>query len=167
MQWADIASLLLVGNLLSVVIGGSKSVFFAFCYRDDEVSNNEPFNTWLSSVALFPMEAIKLENMTAEDVNRLVSDALHLSPRITRPLSSVLHRKTGGNPFFLRQLMHSLNDQSHIRVQMNPPQWVWDMNKIVDMRISDDVVAFLLKDMQRLPTDLRLGLEVASCLGHV
>jgi predicted ATPase len=165
MQWADIASLLLVGNLLSVVIGGSKSVFFAFCYRDDEVSNNEPFNTWLSSVALCSMESIKLENMTAEDVNRLVSESLHLSPRITRPLSSVLHRKTGGNPFFLRQLMYSLNDQNHIRVQLNPPRWVWDTNKIMDMRISDDVVAFLLKDMQRLPTELRLGLEVASCFG--
>jgi predicted ATPase len=166
MQWADIASLLLVGNLLSVVIGGSKSVFFAFCYRDDEVSNNGAFNAWLSSITMFPLEAVKLENMTAEDVNRLVSDALHLSPRITRPLSSILHRKTGGNPLFLRQLMYSLNNQNHIRVQLNPvPRWVWDLNKIVDMKISDDVVALLLKDMQRLPTDLRLGLEVASCFG--
>jgi predicted ATPase len=114
---------------------------------------------------MFPLEAIKLENMTAEDVNRLVSDALHLSPRITRPLSSVLHRKTGGNPFFLRQLMCSLNEQNHIHVQLNPPQWVWDLNKIMDLKISDDVVAFLLKDMQRLPTELRSGLEVASCFG--
>jgi predicted ATPase len=61
--------------------------------------------------------------------------------------------------------MHSLNEQSHIRVQLNPPQWTWDLNKIMDLKISDDVVAFLLKDMQRLPNDLRYGLEVASCFG--
>jgi hypothetical protein len=73
MQWADSTSLLLVGNLLSVIEGGSKPVFFAFCYRDDEVSDNGAFNAWLSSIAMFPMEAMKLENMTAEAVNHLVS----------------------------------------------------------------------------------------------
>jgi predicted ATPase len=145
--------------------GCGKSIFFAFCYRDDEVDDNGAFNAWLSSIMMFPLEAIKLENMTAESVNDLVSDALHLSPRITRPLSSVLHRKTGGNPLFLRQLMSSLNEQNHIYVQLNPSRWTWDLNKIMDLKISDDVVAFLLKDMQRLPTDLRLGLEVASCSG--
>ena len=165
MQWADSTSLLLVGNLLSTIGGSGGSIFFAICYRDDEVSINGAFNAWLSSITMFPLEAVKLENMTAEDVNRLVSDALHLSPRITRPLSSVLHRKTGGNPLFLRQLMHSLDDQNHIHVQLNPPQWVWDLNKIMDLKISDDVVAFLLKDMQRLPNDLQHGLEVASCFG--
>jgi predicted ATPase len=61
--------------------------------------------------------------------------------------------------------MYSLNEQNHIRVQLNPPQWVWDSNKIADMKISDDVVALLLKDMQRLSDDLQLGLEVASCFG--
>jgi hypothetical protein len=165
MQWADSASLLLVGNLLSVMEGCGKSIFFAFCYRDDEVDDNGAFNAWLSSITMFPLQAIKLENMAAESVNDLVSDALHLSPRITRPLSSVLHRKTGGNPLFLRQLMSSLNEQNHIYVQLNPSRWTWDLNKIMDLKISDDVVAFLLKDMQRLPTDLRLGLEVASCSG--
>jgi predicted ATPase len=61
--------------------------------------------------------------------------------------------------------MYSLNEQNHIRVQLNPPQWAWDLNKIIDLKISDDVVALLLKDMQRLSDDLRLGLEVASCFG--
>merc|ERR1712085_21607 len=89
----------------------------------------------------------------------------HLSPRITRPLSSVLHHKTRGNPLFLRQLIESLKDQGHLYVNLHQRRWDCDLNKIMDLKISDDVVALLIKEMQRLPADLQTSLQVASCMG--
>jgi len=35
----------------------------------------------------------------------------------------------------------------------------------MEMEISDGVVAFLMKQVRRLPSDLQLGLQVASCIG--
>ena len=107
----------------------------------------------------------KLDNMNIEGVNSLVSDALHLSPRITRQLSEVLHHKTMGNPLFVKQLLASLTAQGYIYVDMSQPKWTWDLNKIADQEISESVLALLVDEMERLPSDLQLGLKLASCLG--
>ena len=48
---------------------------------------------------------------------------------------------------------------------MSQPRWAWDLKKIADQEISESVLALLVKEMERLPSDLQLGLKVASCLG--
>ena len=114
---------------------------------------------------MYSLEELKLDNMNVEGVNSLISDSLHLSPRITRPLSTVLHHKTMGNPLFVRQLLASLTGQGYIYVDLSQPRWTWDLKKITEQEISESVLALLVKDMKRLPSDLQLGLKVASCLG--
>jgi len=70
-----------------------------------------------------------------------------------------------GNPLFLRQLLESFAQQGCIYVDLRSPRWNWNMDAIMDLKISDDVVAFLIKEMQRLPSELQLGLQVCSCMG--
>jgi len=164
LQFADHASLHLVGYLIHSAKGGS-SVFFIFCHRDDEDSLTGPFRSWLSSISMISMESIKLGNMSVESVNTLVSETLHLSPRITLPLSTVLHHKTRGNPLFLRQLLGSLDRRGYIYVDLSLSRWAWDMDKIEQEPISSSVIALLTKEMKGLSTSLQLGLGVASCLG--
>ena len=79
---------------------------------------------------MFNMESIKLGNMSTDSVNSLVSETLHVTPRITRPLSDVLYQKSRGNPLFLRQLMGSLCRQGYIYVELSQPRWSWDLNMI-------------------------------------
>ena len=108
-QFADISSLLLISNLLFSAAKSDSSVFFIFCHRNNDPDyDSGAFDIWLSSISMYSLVDIKLDNMNIEGVNSLVSDALHLSPRITRPLSAVLHHKTMGNPLFVRQLLLSL-----------------------------------------------------------
>ena len=97
LKWADPASRLLLASMIS----NTKEityVFFACCYRDDDVQEGDQFTLWLSSISAFPLEKIVLQNIAMEGVNELVSETLHLSPRLTRPLASILHHKTRGNP---------------------------------------------------------------------
>jgi len=165
-QFADSSYLLLIGDLLFSAARSNSSVFFAFCHRDNDSDyENSTFDIWLSSISMYSLEKIKLDNLTANSVNSLVSDALHLSPRITRQLSEVLHHKTMGNPLFVRQLLASLTAQGYIYVVLNQPKWTWDLNKIADQEISESVLDLLVKEMKRLPSDLQLGLKLASCLG--
>jgi len=143
------------------------SIFLTLCHRDDEESLvNTSFGIWLSSLSIFPdLKAIGLKNMSTESVNTLVSDTLRLSPRITCPLSAVLHHKTRGNPLFLRQLLGSLYRQGYIYVDLSISRWAWDMDKIEQEPVSSSVIALLTKEMKDLPSGLQLGLGVASCLG--
>ena len=168
LQWADPMSLIVLSNMIGSTKPGS-CVFFACCYRDDDLpqGDSESFSMWLSSVKMSPspFEMMNLQNISVDGANNLLSDALHLSPRITRPLASIVHHKTQGNPLFLRQLLESLKCQGYIYLNLSPPRWAWDYEKIVNLEISSNVLAFLIKDIQRLPSDMQLALKVASCLG--
>jgi len=166
LQFADTASLLLIGDLLFTAMSGA-SIFFVFCHRDDDKSlNSTSFGIWLNSaLSLFSMTSIQLGNVDAESVNTLVSETLHILPRITRPLSAVLHHKSRGNPLFVRQLLGSLYGQGYIYVDLTLSRWAWDIEKIEQEPVSDSVVALLIKEMKGLPSSLQLGLGVTSCLG--
>jgi len=164
LQWADPASLLLISYLMSSAAGCS-SIFFTFSYRDDEVSNNGRFNAWLYSISSFPVKVITLKEISPGSVTSILSDSLHLSPRLTRPLASVLHHKTRGNPLFLRQLIELLREQGLIFIDWSHTRWTWDLNKIINTELHSDVLALLVSEMQGLPTDLQFGLKVASCWG--
>lgn len=61
--------------------------------------------------------------------------------------------------------MESLREQGLVYISFSPPGWKWDLEKIRSLDISDDVVALLIKDMQRLNPEQQLALKVASCLG--
>jgi len=166
LQFADTASLLLIGDLLFTAMSGA-SIFFVFCHRDDEESlNSTSFGIWLNSaLSLFSMTSMDLGNVDAESVNTLVSETLHVLPRITRPLSAVLHHKTRGNPLFVRQLLGSLYGQGYIYVDLTLSRWTWDIEKIEQEPVSESVIALLIKEMKGLPSSLQLGLGVTSCLG--
>jgi len=168
-QFADETSLLLISQLLisakACSGGGFVPAFFIFCHRDDEDYHNTPFGAWLSSLSIFSLESIVLGDLSVESVNSLVSETLHLSPRITRPLSAVVHHKSRGNPLFLTQLLGSLHGQGYIYVDLTLSRWAWNMEKIAQEPVSPSVVALLTKEMKRLHADLQLGLGVVSCLG--
>jgi predicted ATPase len=164
LQWSDSASMLLIGSLLADT-EVSKYVFFICSYRDDEIKDDVPFTSWLASISEQTLRRIHLTNLNEDVANTLISDALQLFPRLTRPLSSVLHHKTRGNPLFLTQLLASLREEGHLRLRLSPCRWTWDLDQIVDMKISDNVLELLMKEMGKVSSELQLGLKVASCMG--
>jgi predicted ATPase len=163
-QWADPLSLSLLGGVVSS-IQGSKTIFFTCCCRSDLVQQSGPFSTFLDKAAECSVTTIKLGNMTVDGINHLLSDTFHHSPRITRPLASVLLNKTRGNCLSLLQMLVSLKDQGLVYVDISKPCWSWNIKKIVDLEISHDVMILLVEEMRRLPSQLQLGLQIASCLG--
>lgn len=173
-QWADAASLGLILSLLHSN-EGPKRVYFMACYRDDEV--NEPFSAWLQPISAFSLDEIKLESFTPDGVNKFVSETLHLFPRLTRPLSLALHKKTGGNPLFLKQILSAIVGSGKTSPNSSPVQrdeiyfslsrgrWTWDIEKVWDLELAYDVVSFILHEMKKLSPDQLFGLQVAACIG--
>eukprot|EP01082_Thalassiosira_pseudonana_P000049 g415.t1 g415 contig1:1001330-1002763(+) len=153
LQWSDSASMLLIGSLLADT-EVSKYVFFICSYRDDEIKDDVPFTSWLASISEQTLRRIHLTNLNEDGANTLISDALQLFPRLTR-----------GNPLFLTQLLASLRDEGHLSLRLSPCRWTWDLEQIVDMKISDNVLELLMKEMGKLSSELQLGLKVASCMG--
>jgi predicted ATPase len=169
MQWADPASISIISHLLktSRSMQGGKLFFLASC-RDDEMTSDHPFRTMIESVSSFGFKTteVKLGCMTKDTVNNVVSNLLHLSPRLVASLSDVVYHKTKGNPLFVSKMLRSLNREGLLRVSLTRHRWEWDEEKIQARKIPNDVASFFIDSISTHPVDVRLALCTLSCFGN-
>ena len=78
-----------------------------------------------------------------ESVNALLSKVLCLPPSLSRPLSTVVHNKTGGIILFVLRFLTSLNDEGDLLFSMSNKRWMYDLNQIQLKEIPGDVVTHM------------------------
>ena len=81
-------------------------------------------------------------------------------------LAELLVRKTGGNPFFVRQFLGVLSQQGLLRFDPDEGRWRWATARIEAMNITDNVVDLLIGKLRRLPATTQEVLRLAACLGN-
>eukprot|EP00984_Skeletonema_dohrnii_P007942 scaffold2926_cov109-Skeletonema_dohrnii-CCMP3373.AAC.14 len=169
LQWADSASIEAVNQLL--LTGGlaaqNTSFFFLGCYREGETDNFNPLWRSLCNNNLVNARSteVKLDCMDEHTLNRMVSETLCLSPRLTRTLSNVTYHKTKGNQLFVSRLLRALNKEGLLRPSLSRRRWEWNMKKIQSRGLPDDVAMFLTDSLRELPDKVQSALFVLSCFG--
>ncbi|ADO72871.1 trifunctional serine/threonine-protein kinase/ATP-binding protein/sensor histidine kinase [Stigmatella aurantiaca] len=166
LQWADLASLKLIQQLLTQP--EMPPVLWIGAYRDNEVSAAHPLMPVLEETrqAGVPVTGIRLEPLNLEQVEQLVADMLPgVSADVAGPLAALAHEKTGGNPFFLLQWMVTLN-QDGLLVRI-PGGWGWDAQGVRTRGYSDNVVHFMVDKLRQFPAGTQHLLRLAACVGNV
>ena len=137
------------------------------CYRDNEVNPTHPLTGKLNYIKEqgASVITIKIGPIEKESLNSLVSELLCLPFSLCRPLSTVVHHKTGGIILFVLKFLKSLNDEGLLWFSMTSRRWEFDLNKIRPKEISDDVVQHMTQQMTRLSQRMQVALKVAACLG--
>lgn len=164
LQWAESASLELIERLACSDIIHHLLIIGA--YRSNEVNEHHPLGKILSGLRQkIPIEEIELNPLTETDTNRLVSNTLYRKPEECLPLSSILYRRTRGNPFFVGDLLMTFHEQKHIYRLHEQGIWEWDIEKIENAAISTNVAEFTLGQLKQLPDRTREALKLAACIG--
>jgi predicted ATPase/serine phosphatase RsbU (regulator of sigma subunit) len=166
LQWADPSSL----RLLEVALSGTvcTNLFVIGGYRLGEVDGAHPlaaFRTELTKRGVHVNE-LTLRPLTPRHVSDLLRDTLATPPAETAKLASVLVEKTGGNPFFLGQLLTSLVHDHALWFEASTYRWCWDLAKVEASLATDNVVQFMLEKLRRLPQHSQEVLRLAACMGH-
>ncbi|PTL76119.1 AAA family ATPase [Vitiosangium sp. GDMCC 1.1324] len=167
LQWADLSSLRLLEQLLSQP--ETPVVLWLGAYRDNEVLPTHPLVPMLEVVrkAGARMTDLRLEPLCAELVAQLVGDALPgAGAEVVAPLAALLHEKTGGNPFFLLQLMVTLH-QDGLLVRVPGGGWRWDAEGVRARGYSENIVDFMVGKLRQFPTGTQHLLQLAACVGNV
>jgi predicted ATPase/signal transduction histidine kinase/tRNA A-37 threonylcarbamoyl transferase component Bud32 len=166
LQWADLASLRLLHFLLTEE--EAPPVLWIGAYRDNEVSPSHPLMMTLGEVrkANSPVTDLQLEPLSLEQLQHLVGDALPgAEAELLVPLSEQVHEKTGGNPFFLLQLLQALH---HDGLLSRTPGggWRWDAEGVRAKGYSDNIVDFMARNLHQLPASTQHLLPLAACVGN-
>ena len=163
LQWADSASL----KLLSLLMEETKYLLIIGAYRDNEVSSTHPFmmtiNEILKSRAI--VNTINLQPLSLSDMNQLVADILHCELSLASPLTELVYQKTKGNPFFASQFLRTLYEDGQIKFARETGCWDANIAEIKALAITDDVVEFMAKRLQKLLLPTQNVLKLAACIG--
>ncbi|NEP77841.1 MAG: serine/threonine-protein kinase PknK, partial [Okeania sp. SIO3B3] len=172
LQWADLASL----NLIDKLILDSDNQYFLLigAYRDNEVSYTHPLMHTLEKIkqAQVPVNEITLYPLKINHINQLIADTLSSSTEITKPLAELVAKKTGGNPFFLTQLLYSLYQEnllvfnSHQSKDNQQSYWQWNIDEIESVSITDNVVELMVRKIEKLDKKTQQVLKLGACIGN-
>ena len=112
LQWADLASLKLIGLL--ACNPDSQYLLLIGAYRDNEVSATHGLMLTLEKMQKngAAVNNIVLQPLQITHINQLISYTLHSDTLKTTSLVELVFNKTQGNPFFLTQLLKYLYQEN-------------------------------------------------------
>ncbi|HBE19223.1 MAG TPA: serine/threonine protein kinase, partial [Cyanobacteria bacterium UBA11367] len=165
LHWADAASLKLIQLLVTDL--DSKYLLLIGAYRDNEVSATHPLMLTLDEIKLTnKVNAIALKPLDINNVNQLIADTLQESRTQVFQLAELLLEKTGGNPFFLKQLLKSLYQDKLLVFDIESSIWGWNIEQLKAMGITDNVVDLMVGKIQKLNKTTQNVLKLAACIGN-
>ena len=166
LQWADSSSL----SLLQVLMTDrdSKHLLCICAYRDNEVSASHPFIITVGDIRQegAKINTISIGNLSKENVNELIADAVNTTPDKTKELTQLVYQKTSGNAFFVNQFLKSLYQENLLWFNFDTLQWEWDMVKATEKNITDNVVELMAGKIKKLPEATQKPLKTGACIGN-
>ena len=169
--------------------------------------NPRPFvQEWLNGATMHSAKRLKLSNLSLTSVQELLADLLSTpdskADKNNRPeddpklhqLASLVHNRTHGNPFYIRQLIKALQESGLIQyteVKENRPstmglygiarqseargmggylqyRWTWDTEEIEASQIlfgSHESIQIVMERLRHFSVGVQNCLQLASCLG--
>jgi len=113
---------------------------------------------------------LSLGNLSVECVQDLIMDLLSLEEEsITMPLAQLLHRRTLGNPNFLKTFITCLYDDKLLSFNMGKMKWTWDLSAIEkSSSATDNVVDLTRRGIQKNTSEeMHHLLLCVACLGNI
>ncbi len=165
LQWADLPSLQLLSRFLT-----DHSMGHFLClgaYRDNEVGPAHPLVLTVEDLRKLgaDIESIALPPLGHADVGQFIADAFERDLADVKALTDLAVAKTGGNPFFLSQFLLALAAAGAIAYDRLQRRFVWDLDKIAAMGITDNVVDLMIHKIRGLPAQTQEDLRFAAALG--
>ena len=166
LQWLDPATLTLVEYLL--LHPDTRHLLLIGAYRDNEVDPAHPLMRKLADLRRGGaiVDEITLRPLSVEDINQLLCDTLRRAPDDMRSFAELVHKRSGGNPFFAGQFLTSLAEERLVKFDTRSRSWTWDLNAIAEKTFSDDPTDLMIGRLRRLAPEAQEALKLLASLGN-
>ncbi|RPJ06824.1 MAG: GAF domain-containing protein, partial [Spirochaetaceae bacterium] len=108
------------------------------------------------------VQRIALSLLAEKDVRLFMEDTFGTGTAGVHDLSGIIHARTGGNPFFIRQFIKNLYHENFIAFLGT---WQIDIERIKRTQMTDNLVSFMLERIHKFDNDLQEILRTAACIG--
>lgn len=166
-QWADSGTLELLREIFAQ--SSPRNLVLICAYRDNEVAERDPLDRTLDAIRRGGAGVTEVEvgPLGCEQVEAMMAETMRGTPESCRSLAELVHRKTGGNPFFVVQFLTSLADEGVLAFDQASGTWTWDLGRIIDQEYTDNVVDLMVGRLGRLPPDGQRAVALMACIGSM
>ncbi|HAZ44153.1 MAG TPA: serine/threonine protein kinase [Cyanobacteria bacterium UBA11369] len=174
LQWADSATLKLMQLLMTDP--DSQYLLLIGAYRDNEVSYTHPLIKTIEEIQKsgISVNHIVLQPLNLDDVKQLIADTLKQTTEKVNSLAKLIFNQTGGNPFFLTQLLQELKSENLLTFNFSSlptggtkGEWQWNIEEIKAIGIADkSAVELVASRIEKLPKATQEVLKLAACVGN-
>ena len=167
LQWADVASLNFMILLQKDPNCKYLQVIGAYC--DQEVNVEHPLSPITKRIeeTTEGVNQITLQPLTLDEVNCLLMDTLHCPGNDSLSLARLLLERTGGNPFFINQLLKAIYQEQLLTFNFEELKWQWSINQILSTTITNcNVLELVCRNIGKLPNTSQQLLKVAACISN-
>lgn len=167
-QWADSATLQALETLLASDL---PSCLVVTAEREEGTPDAYSQMVERLSVSGLPTQLESLPPLRLEQVVELLAGsvgAIEGGSAAIESLAEVIHARTLGNPFFIRQLLANLV-RDGLLMPVSADQgvcWRFDTNRASGLAMADNLLDLLSERIESLPAAMRSVLEHAACIGH-
>jgi DNA-binding CsgD family transcriptional regulator/tetratricopeptide (TPR) repeat protein len=159
---ADAATLDLLPYLARKTRG--KGILIIATYRSDELHRLHPLNDMIAALARGRLaESIVLRSLTVEATGAVIRAALRLKAAPTLQLRRAIHTRSGGNPFFIEEILGALVERGDLTYRDGG--WAWKPDSI-EVAIPGSVRAAVMARLRPLTPVARRVLQVGAVIGE-
>lgn len=161
LQWMDAASL---GALQALSRETPPHLLVIGSYREEEIARHPELASLVEEAraSLLPTTEIRVGPLSDAETLEFVASTLNGSPAELGELAQSIHRKTGGNAFYVRQLLQKLFDDKVIAFDPEAQRWHWDPLRFGAYTSVSD---FMLQRLDALPVSQRGFLQRLASVG--
>ncbi|MDC0836053.1 AAA family ATPase [Geitlerinema sp. CS-897] len=165
LQWVDLASLALIEVL--AIENRTGYLLLLGAYRDNEITPTHPLMLSLKKIKEHRaiVSTMALQPLTRDRIDLLIAETLCCNKKSARPLTELVELKTQGNPFFIIQFLTTLYEEQLIVFNSTLGHWECDLSLVREVTLTDNVVEYIVKSLQKLPETTRDVLKLAACIG--
>lgn len=166
LQWADFSSLKLLFSLATAK--KIKNLVLIGAYRSNEVDQTHPLSDTVNQIINEGKQFQHLEigPLAFDAVNQLISDVLHTNQDQTSTLTSLVYKKTQGNPFFVNRFLNNLYQEGLIKFDASLQTWVTHLTHIQSLEVTDNVADLIGKSILKLTPEAQEILKIAAAIGN-
>jgi DNA-binding SARP family transcriptional activator/tetratricopeptide (TPR) repeat protein len=147
LHWASVPTLLLLRHIL--LSSTAMPMLVIGTFRDTELTPG--LEDWLADLAVDQaVDRLPLSGLSAAQSSELVNDELGF-------LTETIHARTGGNPFFIREIVRHLRETATVH----------DPSQLSRLAIPEGVRAVIRRRLARLSSGARLALTAMAAANEM
>jgi len=160
LQWTDPSSLLLLHYLARGVY--KTPLLLLGAYRSTDVDAKHPLTPVLTELNRERLlQSVQLKRMTLDDVSEMIKSILEQEDAPSE-FCRLVYEKTGGNPFFVEEVVKSLKEEEVIYREENK----WKIKEVTRIEFPETVKSVIRARISRLDDECQNVLTLASFIGN-